>query len=118
MAIDFLCCDGMQMADELRQGDCLGRRSRDEVIVIGKDSPRLEFPLVEGGQMQEGFAKISQALRRAEKWPLLVRCRGDKVGARGVEAMRRAMRPVRHVAEFTVARGEKQSGVEPPHSKS
>jgi len=40
-------------------------------------------------------------------------------GASGVEAMRGAVRAVGHAAEFTVARGEKQSGVElePWHSK-
>ena len=46
LSIDFPGSDRMEMADESRKSCGLAGRNSHEMIVIGEDSPSLEFPLV------------------------------------------------------------------------
>jgi len=47
LRIDFPGCDGVQMPDESRQGECFLLGGGYEVVVIGEDRPRLELPAVQ-----------------------------------------------------------------------
>src|SRR5579864_7424171 len=117
ITIDFFRSDAVQMADESRQSRRLLRRYRNEVIVVWKHRPCFEPPFVTRGKMQKGIAQVREPLGGAEEWPLLIRPRCHHIRARCVQTMHRAMRPLRHGREFTFAPLQKQSGVEPPHSK-
>ena len=141
--VDRFCSNSVQVTDEFRQrlrrvgGNC------NEVVVVGEDGPRLQFPVLGSGEIQECLAQVSQPFGGAEQRLLLIRRRRDHVRARLIEVMCGAVRPVRHAREFTAASegkqsgggqgfrsgcfgrdesvssgdGQRQSGVEPPHSQ-
>lgn len=84
------------MAYESRESGGVLEGICDEMIMIWKDGPGFELPLVEGGKFEERFAEICESFGRVKERLFLVGSGGDDICAASVQAMGWAVRPVRH----------------------
>jgi hypothetical protein len=68
-------------------------RTSDEVVVIGKDGPSLQFPAEIAGDCQQAALEHLEALAPAKEMLLIECASGDKIDAVALKPVLRRMRP-------------------------
>ena len=83
----------MQMFEELVEVCRVGKTARNDVVVIGKDGPRFELPMILAGEFHEPALQQIQPCFILEQ-VLLVQCAGGhEINGVVIELVNRRVRP-------------------------